>query len=114
VDPALRRLACNAPLIEELERFEPQDACRVRGRPARNQGKKPAAGRSDKDFPPFSDNSEGIDVDLASALANKLRVKLELFWLQADENVEDDLRNAVLEGALHGRWCGRCHAARSG
>lgn len=51
-----------------------------------------------KDFPPFSNNGNGIDVDLAAALADKLGVKLELFWLQADENVEDDLRNAVWKG----------------
>ncbi|HSF47431.1 MAG TPA: amino acid ABC transporter substrate-binding protein, partial [Burkholderiales bacterium] len=51
-----------------------------------------------KDFPPFSANGEGIDVDLAAALAAKLGLKLELFWIQPDESVEDDLRNAVWKG----------------
>lgn len=51
-----------------------------------------------KELPPFSDNGKGIDVDIAAALAAKLGLKLELFWLQADENVEDDLRNAVWKG----------------
>jgi len=50
-------------------------------------------------FPPFSDReSGGIDVDLAGALAEKLGLKLDLAWAEADENVEDDLRNYVWKG----------------
>lgn len=50
------------------------------------------------DFPPFSLAGKGVDVDLAGALAQKLGVRLELMWLTADENLEDDLRNAVWKG----------------
>jgi ABC-type amino acid transport substrate-binding protein len=51
-----------------------------------------------KNFPPFSVNVEGIDVDIATALAEKLSVKLDLMWFEADENVDDDLRNVVWKG----------------
>ncbi len=51
-----------------------------------------------KAFPPFSDNGKGIDVDLAAALAEKLGVKPSMMWIEADESVEDDLRNAVWKG----------------
>jgi ABC-type amino acid transport substrate-binding protein len=54
------------------------------------------------DFRPFSykDNGseQGIDVDLAHAIANKLGVKLRLRWMTADENVDDDLRNNLWKG----------------
>jgi polar amino acid transport system substrate-binding protein len=51
-----------------------------------------------KNVPPFSVNVEGIDVDIATALAEKLSVKLDLMWFEADENVDDDLRNVVWKG----------------
>ncbi|MBL8540445.1 MAG: transporter substrate-binding domain-containing protein [Betaproteobacteria bacterium] len=52
-----------------------------------------------KDFPPYSDNGEGIDVDIARALAERLGVALDLMWVQAsDESMDDDLRNAVWKG----------------
>jgi hypothetical protein len=55
------------------------------------------------EFPPFSDReSGGIDVDLAKALADKLGLKLDLAWAEADENVEDDLRNYIWKGHYMG------------
>lgn len=50
------------------------------------------------DFPPFSDDNKGIDVELAAALAAKLGVKMVPLWFDADENMEDDLRNMVWKG----------------
>jgi ABC-type amino acid transport substrate-binding protein len=51
-----------------------------------------------KDFAPYSDNGKGIDVDLAEALAAKLGVKMSPLWFDADENMDDDLRNMVWKG----------------
>lgn len=51
-----------------------------------------------KNFPPFSHNGQGIDVELAEALAAKLGVKMSPLWFEADENMEDDLRNMVWKG----------------
>ena len=52
-----------------------------------------------RDFPPYSNAGEGIDVDIAKALAARLGVALDLMWVQAsDEKMEDDLRNAVWKG----------------
>jgi ABC-type amino acid transport substrate-binding protein len=51
-----------------------------------------------KDFAPFSDNGRGIDVDLAEALAAKLRVKSSPLWFNAGEKVDDDLRKMVWKG----------------
>lgn len=50
------------------------------------------------DFPPFSSDGKGIDVELAEALAAKLGVKMVPLWFDADENMEDDLRNMVWKG----------------
>lgn len=50
------------------------------------------------EFPPFSDRGEGIDVDLAEALAKKLKLKLSLLPFPAGENLNDDLRNMVWKG----------------
>jgi len=56
-----------------------------------------------KEFPPFSDMEDGgIDVDIAKALAAKLGLKLDLAWAEADEKVEDDLRNYVWKGHYMG------------
>lgn len=51
-----------------------------------------------KDFAPFSDNGDGIDIDLAAALARKLSLKLSLLPFPAGENLNDDLRNMVWKG----------------
>ena len=51
------------------------------------------------DFPPFNRAGQGIDVEVARALAARLGVKLSLMPFPAsDENVEDDLRNMVWKG----------------
>lgn len=49
-------------------------------------------------FPPFSHNGKGIDVDIGEALATKLSVRMSPLWFDADENMEDDLRNMVWKG----------------
>lgn len=51
-----------------------------------------------KNFPPFSHDGKGVDVDIAAALAEKLGVKSTILWFDADENMEDDLRNMVWKG----------------
>lgn len=51
-----------------------------------------------RNFAPFSHDGRGIDVDLANALAAKLGVKMSALWFEADENMEDDLRNMVWKG----------------
>ncbi len=51
-----------------------------------------------KNFAPFSHDGRGVDVDLAQALAAKLGVKMSPLWFEADENMEDDLRNMVWKG----------------
>ncbi|MBP7337150.1 ABC transporter substrate-binding protein [Niveispirillum sp.] len=59
-----------------------------------------------RDNPPWSWRREGklvgIDVDLGRALAEKLGVKPEFMELTADENMDDDLRNAVWKGSILG------------
>jgi ABC-type amino acid transport substrate-binding protein len=50
------------------------------------------------DMPPFSFNGEGIDVDLARALAKVLNLELSLLPFTAGENMDDDLRNMVWRG----------------
>lgn len=51
-----------------------------------------------QDMPPFHDQGQGIDVDLAEALAKALGVSLSLLPFHADENMNDDLRNMVWRG----------------
>ena len=55
-----------------------------------------------RDFPPFSRSVggtlEGADVDLAKAIGEKLGLGVEFMELTADENMDDDLRNAVWKG----------------
>ncbi len=51
-----------------------------------------------RDFPPYSQDGRGSDVDLAQALAAHLGFRLEIFWLKSDEDMSDDLRNAVWKG----------------
>lgn len=50
------------------------------------------------DMPPFHVGGQGIDVALAGALAKALEVKLSLLPFNADENMNDDLRNLVWRG----------------
>jgi len=51
-----------------------------------------------RDMPPFHDHGQGIDVDLAGALAESLGVKLALMPFPAGEDMDDDLRNMVWKG----------------
>jgi ABC-type amino acid transport substrate-binding protein len=51
-----------------------------------------------QDMPPFHVAGQGIDVELAQAMAGALDVKLSLLPFQADENMGDDLRNMVWRG----------------
>jgi ABC-type amino acid transport substrate-binding protein len=50
------------------------------------------------DFAPFSDQGKGVDVDVASALAARLGVKMQALWFDAGEDMDDDLRNMVWKG----------------
>lgn len=51
-----------------------------------------------QELPPFSVGGEGIDVDVARALARSLGVDLSLLPFTAGENMDDDLRNMVWRG----------------
>jgi ABC-type amino acid transport substrate-binding protein len=51
-----------------------------------------------QDLPPFCVNGEGLDVDLARALAKALGLELSLLPFTASENMDDDLRNMVWRG----------------
>jgi ABC-type amino acid transport substrate-binding protein len=51
-----------------------------------------------RDMPPFHDRGQGIDVDLAAALAQSLGVRLALMPFPAGEDMDDDLRNMVWKG----------------
>ena len=51
-----------------------------------------------KEFAPFSDDGKGIDIEIAEALAAALQVKAGFLPFDADENVDDDLRNMVWRG----------------
>lgn len=51
-----------------------------------------------RDYAPFSDDGKGVDVELARLLSAKLGVRMEPLWFDADENMEDDLRNMVWKG----------------
>lgn len=50
------------------------------------------------DMPPFHVGGQGIDVELAQALAKALGVELTMLPFSADENMNDDLRNMVWRG----------------
>lgn len=50
------------------------------------------------DFPPYSAAGKGIDVEMAQAIAGKLGVRADLVWFNADENMDDDLRNMIWKG----------------
>lgn len=50
------------------------------------------------DFMPFSNAGKGIDVDLARAIAGKLGLTAQIVGFNADEDMNDDLRNMVWKG----------------
>jgi ABC-type amino acid transport substrate-binding protein len=50
------------------------------------------------EMPPFHVAGKGIDVDIAAALADALGLKLSMLPFNADENMNDDLRNMVWKG----------------
>ncbi len=50
------------------------------------------------EFAPFSDDGQGVDVDVAKALADKLGAAAEISSFKAAENMIDDLRNVVWKG----------------
>jgi len=50
------------------------------------------------ELPPFHVAGKGIEVELAEALAKALGLKLSLLPFNADENMNDDLRNLVWKG----------------
>jgi len=50
------------------------------------------------DMPPFNQGGQGIDIDLAQALAKAMGLQASLLTFNADENMNDDLRNMVWRG----------------
>ena len=54
------------------------------------------------DFPPYSFKQDGqprgIDVEVGKLIARELGVEPRWFWFNADETLDDDLRNAVWKG----------------
>jgi ABC-type amino acid transport substrate-binding protein len=50
------------------------------------------------DMPPFHAAGKGVDVELAQALADALGVRLTMLPFNADDNMNDDLRNMVWRG----------------
>ena len=54
------------------------------------------------DLPPFHVKGQGIEIDLAKALAASLGVEVSLLPFTADENMNDDLRNMVWRGHILG------------
>ena len=84
-------------------------ACAVFGTAASAQAAEPGAlarikarGRLSvglyNDMPPFHQGGKGIDIELAQALAKALGVELSPLPFNADENMNDDLRNLVWRG----------------
>ena len=49
-------------------------------------------------FPPYSNQGKGIDVDLAEALGKELGLTVQVVGYNADEDMDDDLRNMVWKG----------------
>lgn len=49
-------------------------------------------------FPPYSFDGRGIDVEIGRALAERLGVQAEIAWFPADEDMGGDLRNMVWKG----------------
>jgi ABC-type amino acid transport substrate-binding protein len=55
-----------------------------------------------RDFPPFCQGDGGIDVRIGQALAQALGLRADLMPFDAEDKVEDDLRNMVWRGTLLG------------
>ncbi|NHN39772.1 transporter substrate-binding domain-containing protein [Pseudomaricurvus alcaniphilus] len=57
-----------------------------------------------REFPPYSfmdsDGPAGIDIEIGKLIAADLKLEPRWFWLTADENLEDDLRNAIWKGQI--------------
>lgn len=55
-----------------------------------------------RDFPPYSwekdGKAQGVDADIAQAIADQFKVELKIHWVTPDETLEDDLRNTVWKG----------------
>ncbi|MCP4487429.1 MAG: ABC transporter substrate-binding protein [Gammaproteobacteria bacterium] len=55
-----------------------------------------------RDFPPYSFTGEGeasgIDIEIGKMIAAELGVEPRWFWFNADETLDDDLRNAIWKG----------------
>ena len=55
-------------------------------------------------FPPYSylrdGEPAGVDIEVGKRIAAGLGVDLEWMWINADENLEDDLRNAIWKGHI--------------
>ncbi|MCP4186858.1 MAG: transporter substrate-binding domain-containing protein [Gammaproteobacteria bacterium] len=53
-------------------------------------------------FPPYSFNdageARGIDIEIGKMIATELGVEPRWFWFNADETLDDDLRNAIWKG----------------
>ena len=56
------------------------------------------------DFPPYSflqdGEPAGVDIEIGKHIAKGLGVSVEWLWINADENLEDDLRNAIWKGHI--------------
>lgn len=56
------------------------------------------------DFPPYSFERQGvpagIDIEVGKKIADGLGVKLEWMWINADETLDDDLRQAIWKGHI--------------
>jgi ABC-type amino acid transport substrate-binding protein len=50
------------------------------------------------DFPPYSFDGRGVDVEIGRVLAERLGVQAEIAWYNAGEDMNDDLRNMVWKG----------------
>lgn len=50
------------------------------------------------DMPPFHVKGQGLDVELAKAIAAHLQLKPQFLPFPADDNMDDDLRNMVWKG----------------
>ena len=55
-----------------------------------------------RDYPPFSDGGQGIDVDVGNALAEKLGLKAEVKAYPDADSIDGDLRNIIWRG--HPLW----------
>ncbi len=54
-------------------------------------------------FTPWSDKGNGIDVELAQALGKQLGIATQVVGYNADEDMDDDLRNMVWKGHYLGQ-----------